>query len=213
MPKPPPASCQFDRSSAEACRSRGNQARGTVIVRPSARSALRECSSMRTPTMLSPGLGFEVFMPASQECLPSGLYHAFDPCQLDRGEAQVCGQANRDQPEFRAAIVAVDMHVGRLVRLVTVEIEAVGAAAKPSTAESCSPSMRQKPSFAGSKGALTTRGASGLTRPPGSELPWPRRCESHDDHRSPAWPRRGPPSPRRGRRTLLLHRCHRTRDE
>jgi hypothetical protein len=46
----------FARASAVACSRRGNQVSGTVMVRPSARSALSVCSSMRTSMMRSQGL-------------------------------------------------------------------------------------------------------------------------------------------------------------
>jgi len=50
-----------------------------------------------------------------------------DTAQLNRRESKVTRQRHRDQPELRCVIITVYVNVGRLVQVVTHEVDAVRA--------------------------------------------------------------------------------------
>src|SRR5437762_13783742 len=83
MPCPLPTSRQLERSREVACVSRGYQARGTEMLRPSARSTVRVSSV--TLTSSAPGISIstvEVRMPCLQEGETMLLDELLNPADL-----------------------------------------------------------------------------------------------------------------------------------
>lgn len=72
--------------------------------------------------MRSPGLGSEIATPRLQEGSLIVTDQAFDPSQLLRGKPEIPRQPNGLEPELCGSIVAIDVNVRRLVRLVTKEV-------------------------------------------------------------------------------------------
>src|SRR5437588_9516931 len=71
MPRPPPSSRQDSRSSAEACASRGYQASGAEMVRPSASSTDRVSSLTSTWVASASRVSTtKELIPALQQLLP-----------------------------------------------------------------------------------------------------------------------------------------------
>ena len=101
------------------------------MVRPSTNSTLRTCSpsGKRTSFTRSPALLPVVVMPSLQTSNSVHSHDTFYSTQLPGAESKIPGQGDGFEPEFRGQIVAVDVHMGRFIGLVTVEIDAVGTAA------------------------------------------------------------------------------------
>jgi hypothetical protein len=64
------------------------------------------------------------------ECRLMAFYQLLNSSQLLGREALVPREVNRLQPKLGRQIVSIDMNVRRLIRFVTVEIEAVWAASQ-----------------------------------------------------------------------------------
>ncbi len=54
------------------------------------------------------------------------LYHPADARQFDGGEAYISGQFDGMKPKLAAGRITVDVNVWRLIRLMSVEIQAIG---------------------------------------------------------------------------------------
>jgi hypothetical protein len=67
-------------------------------------------------------------MPALQEFLLLGFYHTLDSRKFHGREAQILRKRNGVEPELRRLVVAVNVDVRWLIRLVAVEVEAIGTA-------------------------------------------------------------------------------------
>jgi hypothetical protein len=66
-------------------------------------------------------------MPSLQEQLLVGPNQGLDPLKLMSRETEVSSQSDRGKPELRRPIVAIDMDMGWLVRLMTEEVYPVRA--------------------------------------------------------------------------------------
>src|ERR1019366_8024750 len=104
-----------------ALKSRGYHVRGTMMVRPSARSTASVSSVTCTSRTRSPELRWEAFMPFLQQNIAILCHQPMDSPKLHGTEAKVPGQRNRVHPELRRLIVAIHMHMGRFVRLMAVK--------------------------------------------------------------------------------------------
>ena len=109
------------RCAGVACRGRGYQARGTVIVRPSARSTLRLSSEKRTPRINAPALGSEVVIPCPQQVDLIVHDQALHRAQLSGGESQ----GTSAKPELCGDPISIDMNMRWLADVVTHEVYAV----------------------------------------------------------------------------------------
>src|SRR5213083_473781 len=124
MPTPRAMNRQFDRSVTVPCANLGYQARGTLIVRPSARSTTRASSETLTPWAKAVRISMtEELIPRPQEsCLvchdqPSELV------QLRSAKTNTVCNSNRIQPEFGSVLVALDVHVRRFITIIRIEEE------------------------------------------------------------------------------------------
>ena len=108
-----------------ASKSRGYQAKGTVIVRPSTRSTASVAKVTCTSRTRSPGLGWKVFTPFLQQRIAILHDQPMDSKELCRAEAEVPRQRYRVQPEFCGLIISIHMDVGSFVRLMAVKIHTI----------------------------------------------------------------------------------------
>ena len=111
IPKPPAEIRQLPRCSAVAWSSRGNQASGTLIVLPSARSTLRVSSETRTSFTRSPGLGSKVLIPCLEQQRLILADRPLDLGKLACGEAEVSSQSDRQEPKLGRRIITVHVNV------------------------------------------------------------------------------------------------------
>ena len=130
IPYPAPTICQFFRCSGVASRSLGYHTRGTVIVRPSARSTLSVSSKKWTSRTASPGLGSEVVIPCLQERSSILENEPLNCSQLTRAETEIPREGHRLEPEFGRSLVSVNVDVSRFTKIMTHEVYSVGAAEK-----------------------------------------------------------------------------------
>ncbi len=105
IPSPLPIRRQFARSAGVPCANRGNQATGTVIVLPSAKSTSR-ASSLTLTLSASASLSSvpEVLIPRPQQkdCV---LHHQpLNPCDFRAAKAPASFQADRLQPKTSPSI-------------------------------------------------------------------------------------------------------------
>ncbi len=119
IPYPAPMICQFSRCSGVASRSLGYQTRGTVMVRPSARSTLSVSSEKWTSRTASPGLGSEGVIPRLQQCSPVLGNQPFNCPQLTWAEAEIPRQGHWLKPELGRGLVSVDVDMRRLAKIMT----------------------------------------------------------------------------------------------
>src|SRR5437868_1376897 len=95
MPRPPPSSRQDRRSAAVACASRGYQASGAVIVRPSANSADKVSSLTSTWVATASRVStVEELIPALQQLLPMLLDQIANTVDLFGAEAAAALQSD-----------------------------------------------------------------------------------------------------------------------
>src|SRR5947199_6955105 len=115
MPRPPPSSRHDPRSSAEACASRGYQASGAAMVRPSASSTDRVSSLTSTCVARASRVSTaEELIPALQQLLTMLLDQLANPVDLFPAEAVAALQSNGVEPELRFAVVTLDVDVSGL---------------------------------------------------------------------------------------------------
>src|SRR5262249_38003925 len=124
MPRPPPSSRHSPCSLTEPCASRGYQASGAAMVRPSASSTERVSSPTSTwasrPWRSST---VEGFIPAVRYLLPMLLDQLVDAVDFFPAEAATALEPDRVEPEFRLAVVSFDMDVRRLTPIAGIEEE------------------------------------------------------------------------------------------
>jgi len=125
IPKPALLNCQFPRSLEDACRSRGYQTSGTVIVRPSARSTLSVSSVNRTSVTRSPALGAEVLTPCLQEAGCVFRDESLNAREFVRLEPEIVRQTHRLDPELRRRIVPINVDVRWFLGLMAEEVDPV----------------------------------------------------------------------------------------
>src|ERR1700687_2149796 len=162
MPTPSPSSSQPLRWASVAWRSRGNQARGTTILRPSINETTS--SSWVTSTAVARALASatEELIPCLQEVLPLFGHQALHGPQLGGRESAGGGESHRTEPELRDARFVLHMHMGRLVALVAVE-EAAERSDPGNSWQGRSPSSRGESKHRASREILrmVARGGSG----------------------------------------------------
>jgi hypothetical protein len=110
---------------------RGNQASGTVIVRPSARSTARESSVTLTfCAVTSLRSVSEILMPCLQQQTCVVRNQPLDLSNLDPPEAAAILKANRIKPELGLPFLPLHMDMRRLVMIRRVEEQPVWTGAK-----------------------------------------------------------------------------------
>lgn len=116
MPSPRPMRRHLERSAAVPWASLGNHARGTASVRPSLRSTTSASLVTRTSwARTGRASTAEERMPLPQKhrfILPDQRFH---PVDLRTTEPTARIKPHRVQPELRAVLVALDMHVRRFL--------------------------------------------------------------------------------------------------
>src|SRR5678816_1142320 len=117
MPTPAPMRRQLRRWAAEARCSRGNQARGTLTSRPSARVARRALSV--TVTSMTSGLisMAEVLIPGLLKLRLMLLHKPQERRQFMAAEPGGTGQTHRVKPELGIAFSVLHVNVGWLLAL------------------------------------------------------------------------------------------------
>src|SRR5437773_2075548 len=99
MPYPPPAIFQLLNCSLEAWKSRGYQARGTLMVRPSRNETHSESEVKLTLETRSSAFNAKMPIPCLDESGLIGLNYGLYSTKLDSTKPKVHGQSNRFQPE------------------------------------------------------------------------------------------------------------------
>jgi len=106
--------------------SRGNQTRGTAIVRPSLSSTVSPSSSTRAFSADGSRNSVpDVVIPKSQQVLGPLFNQRFDPPQFGAAKRSAPFQLYRSKPELGFAFVAFNMHMWRLIRIRRIEKEPV----------------------------------------------------------------------------------------
>jgi hypothetical protein len=94
---------------------------GSSVVQINADCILRDVNVQAR----SPALGSEVFIPCLHNLLLAFRYDRLDSPQFPRWIAEIVSQRNRVNPELGRVGIPVDMHVRRLVEVMTDEVESV----------------------------------------------------------------------------------------
>jgi hypothetical protein len=119
---------QCTRSDGLPCASRGYQANGTLIVRPSTSSTTSVSSVTDTPcaraSVISLGSG-EVLIPDPQQLWFSLNDEPLQPHELGGPKTAATSQPYRGEPKLCSARLALDVNVCRLVPIGRVEEESV----------------------------------------------------------------------------------------
>src|SRR5882724_11466731 len=121
MPSPSPRSSQRLRWRSVACKSRGNQVRGTVSVRASCSSTISSSRVVRTLRARALESSAKVLTPTLHKGFLVPRDQSFDLPELAGLESRHAGQPDRPQPELRQTSVPLDMDVWRLGPFVAVE--------------------------------------------------------------------------------------------
>src|ERR1044072_2262565 len=110
-------------SSGVPCKSLGNQARGTEIVRPS----LRSTASVSSPTLTFCAFASAVkeLIPTPQQVFPVVLDQFLYAFYLSPAEAAASLQSHRIEPELGLVFIAFDVNVRRLVCVASIKEEPV----------------------------------------------------------------------------------------
>src|SRR5271168_5096990 len=107
---------QFARCEGLPCARRGNQASGTVIVLPSAKSAISASSVAVTfVASTAPTSTPEILMPCLHKQRLVLFNHSLNSPQFGACESTAPLQADRLQPEFSHAFIPLHMNMDRLV--------------------------------------------------------------------------------------------------
>src|SRR5712691_5050317 len=148
IPCPEPISRNLARCAGVASESRHDQARGTLMTRPSARHAT--ISSLVTLTSRMRGSGpAAVLIPRLHDLLVMLSNDLADPSQLVSRKPVVAREHQRLQPELARAPVSLHMDVGRLVAIEAGEEEPIRSrdatdawhSAAPTLPSRCHPSL------------------------------------------------------------------------
>src|SRR5262249_26069737 len=110
-----------------AWRSRGNQARGTAILRPSVRETISSSWVTWTAMALALVSTAEELIPCLREVPLMFLYQTFQGPQLGGSEAAGGGQGDGAKPELCDARFGLHMDVRRLSAFVAIEEKAIGS--------------------------------------------------------------------------------------
>src|SRR5579862_664882 len=98
MPTPSPSNSQRLRWVSVAWRSRGNQARGTAILRPSTNETTRSSSVTSTAIARALASTTEELIPCLQEVLPLFGHQTFHGSELGGREPAGCGESHGTEP-------------------------------------------------------------------------------------------------------------------
>src|SRR5207249_2558517 len=124
MPCPAPISRKLARWAGVASESRQDQARGTLITRPSARYATISSFVTRT-SRIRGSAPAAVVMPRLHDLLLMLSNDLADPSQLVCCKPMVPREHQRAQPELAGAAVSLHVDVGRLVAIEAREEEPI----------------------------------------------------------------------------------------
>src|SRR6266542_4627517 len=127
MPSPSPRSCQFDRCAGDAWSRRGNQASGTLTLRPSTSDTVSSSSVTRTSCARGTASTTEELIPCLQKPLSILHHDTLDRAQFGSRKPASRSQPNRIQPEFGHFPLLLSVDVRRLGALVAVGKEPKGA--------------------------------------------------------------------------------------
>src|SRR5580658_8609258 len=124
IPQPAPAVSQCARCSGVAAASRGYQANGTVIVRPSISATVNSSSLTATSRtrMSAPSACAEELMPCLQQYGLMLTDQSWNNTQITGRKANVAGQRDGLRPNLRRGPTLVQVYVRRLVRFAASEI-------------------------------------------------------------------------------------------
>src|SRR5919108_557053 len=114
---------QLFRSSGVPCRSLGNHARGTEMVRPSLKSTASV--SAVTLTFCAFASAVKELIPTPQQIFPILLNHSLYAVDLSPAEAAAVLQPHGVKPELGLVVVPFDVDVWRLVRVTSIKEEPV----------------------------------------------------------------------------------------
>ncbi len=130
MPRPSAINRQLLRSSFVACDSRGYQARGAEMLRPSESSTESVLSVEFTLRALGicDSVVLEVLIPILKQLFAVLLYESFDSIDFSPAEAVTSGESRRTQPELCLAGISFDVDMRRFITVARVEEQSVGAA-------------------------------------------------------------------------------------
>src|ERR1700692_3042901 len=117
MPAPSPSSSQALRWASVAWRSRGNQASGTAILRPSVNETTSSSRVASTPIARALASTTEEVIPCLQEVLPLFGHQALHSCKLGGREAAGRGESHGTEPEFRHLRFLLHVDMRRLAAL------------------------------------------------------------------------------------------------
>jgi hypothetical protein len=109
-----------------AFESRQDQARGTLMLRPSARTEVIISSVTLTATIVG-SLVTTVLMPCLLNSIQVLLDYHSDAVQFTRGKTMVSRQTQGSQPEFEYHALSGNVDMGRFVTIETVEEQPISA--------------------------------------------------------------------------------------
>src|SRR5690242_6586735 len=127
MPMPPPISSHRDLCLGVASRSRGNQARGADISRPSASATFSASRVQETFTAETSLRSAKVLMPRLQKIISVFNHDLPNLRQLVTAEPIIAGQAHGVEPKLRVSPRMSHVYVRWLAALHTEEEEPVTA--------------------------------------------------------------------------------------
>lgn len=126
IPCPRPINLQRPRSSLEACNSRGNQASGAEIVRPSLSSTLNVSSVILTFSAAGIAISCaKIFIPSPQQHYAVPVQHLLNSTDLAAGKSTAPLQPDRIEPELRNFILALNMNMRCFIPIACVEEDTV----------------------------------------------------------------------------------------
>src|SRR5262252_9429054 len=143
-PCPVPIISKYCRCSGVASDNRHDHARGTLMVRPSARCAVMR-SSVTSTVRIRESLLATVVMPCLQD--PRHVLHnqGADPVQFARGKAMIDTQGNRGQPKLAYHTLAAHMDVRRFMTIKAIEEQAIGTGNIGNRGHAIRPKLLQEP--------------------------------------------------------------------
>src|SRR5712664_1832286 len=124
IPWPPPISRKFARWAGVASESLQDQAKGTLMTRPSARDATISSFVTRT-SRIRGSAPAAVVIPCLHDLLVIPPNKLADPSQLVCGKPMVPREHQRFQPELAGASVSLHVNMGRLVAVEAGEEEPI----------------------------------------------------------------------------------------
>jgi hypothetical protein len=126
IPTPPPTRRQLARSACVPCERRGNQASGTVMVLPSARSTISASSLAVTPLAITSLISVsEILMPSPHQNRSVFANQSLNPPNLHTAKAPAPLKTQRIKPELDLGFLPLHVNMGRFVSIRRVEEEPV----------------------------------------------------------------------------------------